>query len=722
MPSSYSTNLKIELIATGEQSGTWGVTANNNMGTLIEEAICGVGSVAMTDANTTLSIANGVTSTARNVVLSVSGALTATRNLVVPSINKTYIVYNNTSGGQSIVVKTSSGTGITIPNGQKRMLFGDSTDFYDAISSVGNFYVNGTLSSTGAYSGTTGTFTGLLTSNSYLYSNTGTGAMARLGLQNTNRHWTVSNYGTSYSPNGRFAIADETAGSTWFTIDVGGLTTIAGALNYGGVTLTNAVTGTGSMVLSASPTFTGTVTGTVMNFSGADGAVQGRFSGTTSKLRMWGYYSGASTIDAAIIGEGAYFPLRLIGSTVYLNANGGTDVLALSVSGATLSQPLTYGGVTLSNSVTGTGSMVLSASPTFTGTLNAASISASGSITTGSISSGGIGYFVTPNSGTTGGVVIRQNSGGGSSILQFVNNAINTEWGNISATSAGLGTLSFSGGISIPYALTYGGVTLSNSVTGTGSMVLSASPTFTGTLSAATISASSSITGGSLNTGGAASIGGALTYGGVTLTAAVTGTGSMVLSASPTFTGTVTSPTLNVTSSYQLGGATFALSSGGYSILYDGSARQNIFMGGTGAPANYYRNTTHYFQSVGGSTSFLTLDASNATFGTAPMAIPTGSAPLAMARAWVNWTGGGTTINSSLNVSSIIRVAAGQYIVSFSTAAPNATYATVAQGGVQAGVFVTCSPDSTAQSLVYSSNTLSQTYQDTSPYSFVAYW
>ena len=75
MPSTYSTNLKLELIATGEQSGTWGVSTNTNVGTLIEEAICGVASVAMSDATTTISIANGATSTARQVVLHLAGRI-----------------------------------------------------------------------------------------------------------------------------------------------------------------------------------------------------------------------------------------------------------------------------------------------------------------------------------------------------------------------------------------------------------------------------------------------------------------------------------------------------------------------------------------------------------------------------------------------------------------------------------------------------------------------
>lgn len=136
--STYSTNLKIELIGTGEQTGTWGATTNDNFANVFEQAIVGRGNpVFVTDANLTLTYTDSVASqTARNLYLNVtstvSGGLTATRNLVVPTINKTYVVENNTTGGQSIVVKTSAGTGITVPNGRRATLYVNGTDVVGA--------------------------------------------------------------------------------------------------------------------------------------------------------------------------------------------------------------------------------------------------------------------------------------------------------------------------------------------------------------------------------------------------------------------------------------------------------------------------------------------------------------------------------------------------------------------------------------------------------------
>jgi hypothetical protein len=139
MASTYSTDLKLELIATGEQSGTWGVTTNTNIGTLIEEAIAREGAATFTsDANLTLSMSDGATSVARCAYLNCTSSvsLTATRDLIVPTINKPYIVLNATSGSQSIRVKTSAGTGITIPNGKTMLLYADGTNVVNQLDNL----------------------------------------------------------------------------------------------------------------------------------------------------------------------------------------------------------------------------------------------------------------------------------------------------------------------------------------------------------------------------------------------------------------------------------------------------------------------------------------------------------------------------------------------------------------------------------------------------------
>ena len=134
MPSTFSTNLKVELIADGEQTGSWGATTNTNLGTALEEAIVGQATANFaTDADLTLTLANSNASQpARALVLVATGTLAAPRNLIVPTINKTYIVRNTTTGGQIITVKTSAGTGVAVPNGTSLMLYADGTNVVKA--------------------------------------------------------------------------------------------------------------------------------------------------------------------------------------------------------------------------------------------------------------------------------------------------------------------------------------------------------------------------------------------------------------------------------------------------------------------------------------------------------------------------------------------------------------------------------------------------------------
>lgn len=132
MSSTYSTSLKIELIGNGDQSGVWGQTTDNNLN-LIEQAITGVQSITMLDSDYTLSNLNGVSDEARNAVLVVTGTNSAIRNIIAPTAQpKTYTVYNNTTGGFAINIKTSGGTAISIPNGSTYIVYTDGTNFYSS--------------------------------------------------------------------------------------------------------------------------------------------------------------------------------------------------------------------------------------------------------------------------------------------------------------------------------------------------------------------------------------------------------------------------------------------------------------------------------------------------------------------------------------------------------------------------------------------------------------
>jgi hypothetical protein len=192
MASTFSPSLRIELIGDGDQSGIWGQTTNNNLGALIEQAIAGVVTITMSDANYTMTNFNGVSDEARNQVLILNGALTATRNLIAPLVEKTYVVQNNTTGGRSVQIIGSSGLGVTIPNGVAAYVYCDGTNFYNALSgSVGNFTVNGNLavtgttSLTGALSASTATFSGAISSVSPTFTGTPLSTTAAPGTNTT---------------------------------------------------------------------------------------------------------------------------------------------------------------------------------------------------------------------------------------------------------------------------------------------------------------------------------------------------------------------------------------------------------------------------------------------------------------------------------------------------------------------------------------------------------
>jgi hypothetical protein len=134
LPSTYSPSLRLELIGAGDQSGTWGTTTNTNLGTLLEQSIVGVQTIAMANANYTLSNFNGVSDEARKAVLVVSGANATIRDIIAPLVAKTYIIRNNTSGGFAINIRAASGASVSIPNGVTSLVYCDGANFSLALT------------------------------------------------------------------------------------------------------------------------------------------------------------------------------------------------------------------------------------------------------------------------------------------------------------------------------------------------------------------------------------------------------------------------------------------------------------------------------------------------------------------------------------------------------------------------------------------------------------
>ena len=159
---SYTTSLRLVQPATGEYSGTWGTQVNNGRTALVDTSVAGTASITMTAANYTLSSANGASDEARAMFLALGGTPGASYQVICPAVSKLYFVTNSTGFAQT--VKTSAGSGISVPNGASMTLRCNGTDVVVAQNYFGSLTLGAALP---VASGGTGaaTLTGVLKGN-----------------------------------------------------------------------------------------------------------------------------------------------------------------------------------------------------------------------------------------------------------------------------------------------------------------------------------------------------------------------------------------------------------------------------------------------------------------------------------------------------------------------------------------------------------------------------
>ena len=152
MPSTYSPDLRIELIGNGQQTGIWGSTTNNNLGTLLEQSIAGITDVSITSANQALIAYNGVEDQARSSVLVFTTTTFADFNVFIPPSPKMYAVRNNTLYNATVYCSTAlgnttaAGVGVVIPAGVSVLIRADGVNVYEQLNQiVGTLNVGGTL-------------------------------------------------------------------------------------------------------------------------------------------------------------------------------------------------------------------------------------------------------------------------------------------------------------------------------------------------------------------------------------------------------------------------------------------------------------------------------------------------------------------------------------------------------------------------------------------------
>jgi hypothetical protein len=143
--STYSSNLRIELITTGTQAGTWGTTTNDNLSTVLEAAIAGSVSVTTVAANEALTYLNGPSSTASantsvRAILTLNTSTGANFAVYAPPVSKLYIIKNASSYTATIYNSTvignttAAGTGVAIPAGKTMAVWSDGTDFVQQVT------------------------------------------------------------------------------------------------------------------------------------------------------------------------------------------------------------------------------------------------------------------------------------------------------------------------------------------------------------------------------------------------------------------------------------------------------------------------------------------------------------------------------------------------------------------------------------------------------------
>jgi hypothetical protein len=302
MASTYSA-LKIELIATGEQSGTWGTTTNNNLGNdALGEAITGSADVAFSSADVTVTLTDtNASQTARNLRLNLTGTSGGARQLILGSgcqIEKLYLINNGLA--DAVTVKNTTGTGIAVPAGKTMFVYNNGTNVVDATTYLSSLTLGtalpvasggtgassqtayavlaGGTTSTGAYQSvaSVGTSGQVLTSN-------GAGALP-----------TFQTISTKAFPTGTRMSFQQTAAPTGWTKD-----TTAGLDNSAMRIVTGSVVNGGSVNFTtafASQTPTGSVS--ITSVTGTAGAttlttpqIPSHTHSTTSKL--FGQYGGS---------------------------------------------------------------------------------------------------------------------------------------------------------------------------------------------------------------------------------------------------------------------------------------------------------------------------------------------------------------------------------------------------------------------------------------------
>ena len=369
MPSTYS-NLGIELLAAGDQAGTWGTTTNTNLGTLIDQAIAGYEIYTCTGVTDTITIPNGASGVARNMFLELTG--TGGGSLVVPTNKKLYFIYNNTAG--AITVKVT--TGVSVPAGAKTVLVCNGTDIVVAANYLASLTLGAALPvASGGTSLTT------LTANNVLLGN-GTSA-PQFVAPTTNGNILTANGTTwvSSAPATNGTVTSVAMSVPTFLSVAGSPVTTSGtlAVTLSGTALPVANGGTGATSTTAYAVYTGNSAGT--GFAAiANGTTGQVFTATTSGAPSWAAPATNGTVTSV-----AAITLGTTGTDLSSTVANGTTtpVITLQVPTASAANRGALSAAdwtTFNNKLTSGGALGTPSSGTVTNLTGTASININGTV------------------------------------------------------------------------------------------------------------------------------------------------------------------------------------------------------------------------------------------------------------------------------------------------------------------------------------------------------
>ena len=396
MTTQYTPILALALPVTGELSGTWGDVVNDNITSMVEQAIAGLATINTWAGNGhTLTTANGTTSESRcaMLVLTDTGvALTGAATVICPTASKIYIVKN--TSGQSATITTAAGTGVSIPNGETMFVFCDGTNVVQAVTRIASADVDfAKLKGTGA----------VVVTNILDEDNMASDSATALATQQSIKAYVDSQISANNDLSEVLANGNTTGGtdivvSTGDSVQVTDLTASVAVFTDASKNLvSNAITGTGNVVMSTSPTLVTPALGTPSALVGTN--ITGTAAGLTAgNVTTNANLTGAVTSVGNATSLGSFTSAQL---ATALTDETGTGVAVFATSPTLVTPALGTPSSGVVTNLTGTASININ------GTVGATT-AAAGAFTTLS-ASGAISASTTLNvtgaSTLTGGVV-----------------------------------------------------------------------------------------------------------------------------------------------------------------------------------------------------------------------------------------------------------------------------------------------------------------------------